>query len=362
MLSAGADGVVTLWRVGRTALGTRETAVLGAAFQPGGNLLGLAASKGSVQLWDYTTGGEVRELTGHTGDVEDLVFSADGSRLVTVGTDGLVILWDPETGEQLKKLERAGTDVSNVAFSPDGKTIAVAGHSHPADKADHDEVLLLDSRDLSIVARHPTRQEPRNPQLNPVDGNYATGISFSPDGRVLAVALTAGKIGLWNLVDPGAAWTILPGHDQAAVDVTFSADGATLASGGQDRLVRLWRVKDGRQIGEFGHDSAVRSVAFSPDGATLVTASQDSVVRLWDVRAGAPVARLDRHDDEVNDVTFDGSGAVVASASADGTAQLWHLDTEAAVRELCGALDRFTMVDEWRSLGSDRGDPPTCPS
>jgi WD40 repeat protein len=360
MLSTGADGVVTHWTLSRTVLGTRDNAVLAVAFQPGGELLGMVSGNGSVQLWDHTTGELVRELSGHTGDVSDLAFNADGSRLATVGRDGQVILWDPGTGEQLKKLARADTELGLVAFSPDGKTIAVGGHSPVTSRADHDEILLLNSTDLSIVARRPTRREPSNAQSNPVDSNYASGIAFSPDGRVLAAALSGGKIMLWNLVDPGAASTILPGHDETAIEVSFSPDGTILATGGTDRLVRLWQVRDGRQIGELSHDSAVRSVAFSPDGATLATASQDSVVRLWDVGRRAPIARLDRHDDEVNDVTFDGSGALTASASADGTTQLWHLDTEAAVRAVCGVLDRVTMVDEWRSLGPDKGDPPTC--
>jgi WD40 repeat protein len=361
MLSSGADGVVTQWALNRSVLGTLHEAVLAAAFQPGGDLLAMATGNGGIELWNYPAGDLVRQLTGHTGDVIDVVFSGDGSRLATVGRDGQVILWDSDTGEQLKKLTRAGAELTNVAFSPDGKTIAVGGRTPADGTGDHDELLLLNSTDLSIMARRPTRQEPRNQQDPPSEVNNPTGISFSPDGRTLAVSLTGGKIVLWNLVDPGAASTVVGGHDQIAVDVAFSPDGTILASGGSDRVVRLWRVRDGQQVGELGHDAVVRSVAFSPDGNMLATASQDSIVRLWDLRTNTPLARLDRHSDEVNKVAFDSTGTIVASASADGTVELWRLDPELAARNLCDRLDRFTMVDEWRSLGPDRGEPPTCP-
>jgi WD40 repeat protein len=167
---------------------------------------------------------------------------------------------------------------------------------------------------------------------------------------------------LWNLVDPGAELTTVHGHDNLAADVAYSPDGTMLASAGADKLVKLWRVSDGQQVGQFRLDSGVRRVAFSPDGATLATASQDTAVRLWDVRGGQLLARLDRHGDDLNDVAFDHGGRLVVSASADGSARIWDLDPDHAVRMICGTLDHDTLADEWRALGPDRGNPPSCPN
>ncbi|QQQ73767.1 protein kinase [Saccharothrix sp. 6-C] len=363
LLSADSTGVITVWSYERSTLGPRDAVVLGAAFQPpGGDLLATTSGNGVVRLWDHRNSRLVREMPGHRDAAYDVAFSPDGSELVTVGKDGLLVVWQAETGAEVRRFSRPGTEFTAVRISPDGKVIAVAGRKPTGSTEERDELLLLDAADLRLVNRRPTAEEPRNTPVNGVEPNYPTGVSFSPDSRTLAVTLSGGRIGLWDLVDPGAQWTILPGHEGIAIDVEFSPDGAVLATGGGDRLVRLWRVKDGVQVGALtGNDAPVRRVTWSPDGRTLATASQDTVLRLWEVDGTRQLARLDRHGGELNDVAFDPGGERVASVGADGAVRLWDLAPDRAVEVLCGSLDRESLAEEWRALGPDRGDPPGCP-
>jgi WD40 repeat protein len=66
-----------------------------------------------------------------------------------------------------------------------------------------------------------------------------------------------------------------------------SSDGATIASGSDDRSVRLWNRDNGQCRAVLsGVQRAVVAVDFSPDGTLLAAGSEDGTVQIWDVQSG----------------------------------------------------------------------------
>ena len=98
-----------------------------------------------------------------------------------------------------------------------------------------------------------------------------------------------------------------------------------IASGGQDRSIRVWRAADGGQVAELaGPTGDTHFVAFSPSGDTLVAAGNDGKVRAWSVAGGVAVdpasARIvGEHVGAVTSIAIDGAGRYVASAGRDAT-------------------------------------------
>src|SRR5271154_4444846 len=79
----------------------------------------------------------------------------------------------------------------------------------------------------------------------------------------------------------------LEGHSDSVYSVAFSPDGSRLASGSNDRTVRVWNTATGQVKQTLkGHSNSVRSVAFSPDGSRLASGSDDRTVRVWNIVTG----------------------------------------------------------------------------
>jgi WD40 repeat protein len=67
----------------------------------------------------------------------------------------------------------------------------------------------------------------------------------------------------------------------------MKSDGSVLASGGNDRMVRLWNPADGSLVRELpGHEKHVYSVAFHPDGQSLFSGDLAGSIRQWNIATG----------------------------------------------------------------------------
>jgi WD40 repeat protein len=190
-------------------------------------------------------------------------------------------------------------------------------------------------------------------------------LALSPDRTRLAVSLnTEGGQSRIGIFDPSsgqerANWAA--GLD-GIIALAFSPDGQRLASGGEDRVIRIWDAATAKLLTECrGHTSKVLSIAFQEDGSRLVTAAHDGTVRQWDPRTGDQVEPpYDRHTAEVFAAAYSPDGQRVASAGADRTVLLWRAvgrQDQAVFRGHTGTVAALAFSRDGRRLVSASYDP-----
>jgi WD40 repeat protein len=155
---------------------------------------------------------------------------------------------------------------------------------------------------------------------------------MSADGEILASGSEDKTIKLWQLSTGMQIGTLTLGNwfsrDSGCVyAIAMSPQEEILASLDNSGAVKLWNLKTGQEIRRLkGDTSWINAIAISPTGKTLVAASGDSI-KLWNLRTGGQFPILRGHNSWVRAVTFSPDGQTLASGSDDATIKLWNLRT-----------------------------------
>ncbi len=365
------------------------------AFSPGGKLLAAAGFDRNVRLWRVGTGELRPPLTGHTGRVSCVAFSPDGKWLASTAANKTARIWDVESGESLQILKAAGNRC--VAFTPDGRYLASCGY----DGATMGVVKVWEVGDQwneSVDQRIPTGE--------------VSWLSISPDGRYLA--LNNRRDGTVRVLETttGRERRLLRAH-AVVQGVAFGPDGRTLASGGTDRLVKLWditeelpvitredgahvpaiafspnnkhlaivggynsnspgrgsktiQIWDVSQTGDFelrttlsGHQGWISSVAYCTNGRQLASADRRGVIRLWNASNGRTLRAIEAHEGEVTCVVFSPDRSRLVSSGRDRHIKYWDPDSGKLIRTLSGhdgSVNEVAFSPDGRFLASASAD------
>ena len=106
--------------------------------------------------------------------------------------------------------------------------------------------------------------------------------------------------------------------------LAISQDGRLLAAGTSFNLIHLWDVNSGQQLGILrGHVSGLADLSFSPDGKTLASCG-DNRLKLWNIETVQEILTLARFSSQGLVTMFSSDGSALATSQVDGHGQLWR--------------------------------------
>ncbi len=187
----------------------------------------------------------------------------DGSELAEYRGSEWHYLW--------RRMQPAGRNIATLpqavymtAFSPDRKTLAIVGK---------DAMLrLLSWPDATLQAEWPTDQREVN------------GVTYSPDGRTLWTAGDDGRLQRWDINSQQRELSVQAHVPKLAFEVLIDHIRGLLISCGSDAAIRLWDLDTGVSRGLLnGHVETVDTIQLHPDGRRLISTSVDHTVRVWNL-------------------------------------------------------------------------------
>ncbi|MBP7690818.1 MAG: hypothetical protein KA764_02830 [Anaerolineales bacterium] len=299
---------------------------------PAGKYFYSLTGDGVARVWDYGTGRELARTA--TDSLPLMALSPDGRTVAVPAADGALEIRVAATGVLETTLPGSWYPAA-LAYASDSLLLVLQAGQLSILNVETGQILASAASDLYSLPQYFTlsRAADRYALWNRSGGRTVLNIfglapervlfslgsfpkpdqlSFSPDGRLLAVA-RGRTVELWDLATRQVA-QVLAAQGRAVGALAFSPDGARLyAATGE-----MWALASGTLIATF--DSQASAVLLSPDGQVVV--GNDGT--LWNAEDGLLTGNLAGRGPAVN-FAFTPDGERLLWQGASGLIEIWTL-------------------------------------
>ena len=274
------------------------------AFEPSGTRLAIGERNGQIDIIEQQ---DCLIISGHTGSVNLLVFSREGSYLLSGSSDKTIRKWSLRGEVITNEVVNLEDEPSCLAISPDN-AYYVCG-------CQDGRVVLLDL------------------QVNKVSMEFVahagsiTGVSIIADGQQLVTSSEDGTVKVWE-VSTGSLTTTLVTLSSPIIDVVFSPDSAFFAVVSKDGVITIYETESYSLVQSIAAGIVYNNnLKFSPDNKFLAFASFDKLITIYQIDNWKELKQLSGHSFQINTIDFSPDGKQIASSSFDGTVRIWDISS-----------------------------------
>ncbi|HWT82214.1 MAG TPA: WD40 repeat domain-containing protein, partial [Candidatus Methylomirabilis sp.] len=207
--------------------------------------------------------------------------------------------------------------------------------------------LLIRGADLQGVEMQDTNLSGATLQDTVFTENFdiITTVAISRNGRYWVAASKRGELRMWR--EAGRTLhRVWQAHTDQIWTIAFGPDERTLATGGQDGMIKVWDLEQGTLLWTGWHAGSVLRVIFSPDGRTLASGGGDAVIRFWNVQQGTPLQTITSPDGPVSALAWSPDGCLLASGGFDPQIRLWQIQADQPSTSVCVLTGHANWVKE----------------
>ncbi|XP_033745921.1 transducin beta-like protein 3 [Pecten maximus] len=333
IITAGSKGVLKVWSVEKTKLKiiknlntSQEQTIIQASYCQARKQVAVVTFDHNISLLEIDTLQLHKQFCGYTDEVLDLQLMGEGDSHLVMATNS----------QHLKVFELESWNCQILQGHSD-IVLSVCVHHK-------DHLIASSSKDNSIRLWKMDADTGRVKCVAVGQGHThaVNTMAFSwLNARTIVSGGQDSTLKVWDIPDKLDIQTVVSlhskitekAHDKDINSIAMAPNDKFIASGSQDKTVKIWNTSDLSLLGVMrGHKRGIWCLQFSPVDQCLATSSADGTIKIWSLSDFLCVKTFEGHDSSVLRVIFLNRGMQLMSCGSDGLLKLWTIKNNECVK------------------------------